>query len=128
MGPKLAKGCRNSPHGRRPDVRLQLVVAQRSRTEEDGHSIRDRTEIGISREKSDGLDCGESIALVAAHGTGVRMCWDYSCEDLIAMRAVSASRNCCRTSTRRTISAGRATTLTFNEIKSDLVLRNGARF
>src|SRR2546423_1219905 len=41
------------------------------------------TEIGISREKTEGLDVvAESIALVrSATAPGVRMRWDYSCED-----------------------------------------------
>ena len=41
------------------------------------------TEIGITREKPDGLDVvAESIALVrSATAPGVRMRWDYSCED-----------------------------------------------
>src|ERR1043165_977668 len=41
------------------------------------------TEIGITREKPEGLDVvAESIALVrSATAPGVRMRWDYSCED-----------------------------------------------
>ena len=47
----------------------------------------------------------------------------------IATRAAFASRNCSRTSTKSNYFAQDAQrTLTFTEIKSDLVLRNGARF
>src|SRR5438093_5613044 len=89
------------------------------------------TEIGISREKSEGLDVvAESIALVrSATAPGVRMRWDYSCEDPHCdargfrvkelLQDIDAANYFAQDAQR---------TLTFSEIKSDLVLRNGARF
>src|SRR6266446_3789824 len=71
------------------------------------------TEIGISREKAEGLDVvSESIALVrSATAPGFRFKELLQDTDEANYFAQDAQR-----------------TLTFHEIKSDLVLRNGARF
>ncbi len=89
------------------------------------------TEIGITREQPDKLDVvAESIALVrSATAPGVRHCWDYSLENPHRdMRGftVGALRQDTDESDYFALDAQR--TLSFNEIKSDLVLRNGARF
>ena len=89
------------------------------------------TEIGITREQPDTLDVvAESIALArSATAPGVRHCWDYSLENPHRdMRGftVGALRQDTDESDYFALDAQR--TLSFNEIKSDLVLRNGARF
>ncbi|MBM3848378.1 MAG: peptidase, partial [Verrucomicrobia bacterium] len=89
------------------------------------------TEIGITRDQPEGLDVvAESIALVrSATAPGVRHCWDYSLENPHRdMRGftVEELRQDTDESNYFALDAQRA--LTFHEIKSDLVLRNGARF
>jgi Pup amidohydrolase len=89
------------------------------------------TEIGIAREKEDNLDVvAESMALVrSATKSGVLMRWDYNCEDPHAdMRGfhVRELRQDTDEATYFTQDAERE--LTFVEIKSDLVLGNGARY
>src|SRR5229473_1762084 len=89
------------------------------------------TEIGITREKPDGLDVvAESIALVrSATAPGVRMCWDYSCEDPHCdARGFRVKELLQDIDEANYFAQDAQRTLTFNEIKSDLVLRNGARF
>jgi proteasome accessory factor A len=89
------------------------------------------TEIGITREKPDGLDVvAESIALVrSATAPGVRMRWDYSCEDPHCDARGFRVKELLQDSDESNYFAQDAQrTLTFHEIKSDLVLRNGARF
>ncbi len=89
------------------------------------------TEIGISREKTEGLDVvAESIALVrSATAPGVRMRWDYSCEDPHCdARGFRVKELLQDTDEANYFAQDAQRTLTFHEIKSDLVLRNGARF
>lgn len=89
------------------------------------------TEIGITREKPDGLDVvAESIALVrSATAPGVRMRWDYSCEDPHCdARGFRVKELLQDTDESNYFAQDAQRTLTFHEIKSDLVLRNGARF
>lgn len=89
------------------------------------------TEFGITRLTEDEVDVvAESIALVrAARDPGVRMRWDYSCEDphhdargfhVRELRQDTDEANYFEQDARRPLS--------FSEIKSDLVLSNGARF
>ncbi|MDB6092692.1 MAG: proteasome accessory factor [Verrucomicrobia bacterium] len=89
------------------------------------------TEYGISRERSEGIDVvAESIALVrSATAPGVRQRWDYRQEDphqdargfrVDALRQDTDEANYFAQDASRPLS--------FSEIKSDLVLRNGARF
>ena len=89
------------------------------------------TEIGIARDNAENLDVvAESIALVrSATEPGVRMRWDYESEDphadmrgfhVDALRQDSDEANYFAQDTQRE--------LTYVEIKSDLVLGNGARF
>lgn len=89
------------------------------------------TEFGITRPDTAELDVvAESIALVrAAREAGVRMRWDYSCEDphqdargfhVEELRQDTDEANYFEQDARRPLS--------FSEIKSDLVLSNGARF
>ena len=89
------------------------------------------TEFGITRHTEDEVDVvAESIALVrAARDPGVRMRWDYSCEDphhdargfhVRELRQDTDEANYFEQDARRPLS--------FSEIKSDLVLSNGARF
>jgi proteasome accessory factor A len=89
------------------------------------------TEIGITRARPEDLDVvAESIALVrSATAPGVRMRWDYSCEDphcdargfrVVALAQDADEANYFAQDAQRALS--------FHEIKSDLVLRNGARF
>ena len=89
------------------------------------------TEYGIARDTDEPYDVvAESIALVrAAASPGVRMRWDYGCED--PHRDMRGFR--VRELRQDTDEAGyraqdEARPLTFAEIKSDLVLSNGARF
>jgi proteasome accessory factor A len=89
------------------------------------------TEIGIAREKEENLDVvAESMALVrTATKSGVLMRWDYACEDPHAdMRGfhVEELRQDTDESTYFAQDAERE--LSFVEIKSDLVLGNGARY
>src|SRR5216117_4463504 len=89
------------------------------------------TEIGISREKSDGVDVvSESIALVrSATAPWVRMRWDYSCEDPHCdARGFRVKELLQDVDEANYFAQDAQRTLTFHEIKSDLVLRNGARF
>lgn len=89
------------------------------------------TEIGITRQNPERLDVvAESIALVrSATAPGVRMRWDYGCEDphcdargfhVEELRQDNDEGNYFAQDAQRTLS--------YQEIKSDLVLRNGARF
>jgi Pup amidohydrolase len=89
------------------------------------------TEIGITRERADEIDVvAESIALVrSATAPGVRQRWDYRHEDphqdargfrVDALRQDTDEANYFAQDASRPLS--------FSEIKSDLVLRNGARF
>jgi len=89
------------------------------------------TEIGIARDNAENLDVvAESIALVrSATEPGVRMRWDYGSEDphadmrgfhVDSLRQDSDEANYFAQDTQRE--------LTYVEIKSDLVLGNGARF
>jgi proteasome accessory factor A len=89
------------------------------------------TEIGITRERPEGIDVvAESIALVrSATVPGVRSRWDYRREDphqdargfrVEALRQDTDEANYFAQDASRPLS--------FAEIKSDLVLRNGARF
>ncbi len=89
------------------------------------------TEFGITRHTDAELDVvAESIALVrAAREPGIRMRWDYSCEDphhdargfhVRELRQDTDEANYFEQDARRPMS--------FSEIKSDLVLSNGARF
>jgi Pup amidohydrolase len=89
------------------------------------------TEIGIAREKEENLDVvAESMALVrTATKSGVLMRWDYECEDPHAdMRGfhVEELRQDSDEASYFAQDAGRE--LSFVEIKSDLVLGNGARY
>ncbi len=89
------------------------------------------TEYGISRQQEQPIDVvAESIALVrSAVSPGVRMCWDYSKEDPhLDMRGFRVQE--LRQDTDETFYSAEDVRrqLTFREIKSDLVLSNGARF
>ena len=89
------------------------------------------TEIGITREHPEGLDVvAESIALVrSATAPGVRHCWDYSLEDPHRdMRGFTVGELRQDTDESNYFALDSQRALTFHEIKSDLVLRNGARF
>jgi proteasome accessory factor A len=89
------------------------------------------TEFGIARDQEENLDVvAESMALVrSATKSGVLMRWDYECEDPHAdMRGfhVEALRQDVDEASYDARDAERA--LSFVEIKSDLVLGNGARY
>jgi len=89
------------------------------------------TEYGITREDPTGLDVvAESIALArVAHDEGVRMKWDYSCEDPhLDARGFRVKELRQDTDESNYVDQDRARLLSFTEIKSDLVLKNGARF
>src|SRR5213592_2750525 len=89
------------------------------------------TEIGISRAIPENLDVvAESIALVrSATAPGVRMRWDYSCEDPHCDARGFRVKELLQDNDEANYFAQDAQrALTFSEIKSDLVLRNGARF
>jgi len=89
------------------------------------------TEIGITRQDPEGVDVvAESIALVrSATAPGVRMRWDYSCEDPHCDARGFRVKELLQDSDEANYFAQDAQrALTFSEIKSDLVLRNGARF
>lgn len=89
------------------------------------------TEIGISREKPDGLDVvAEAIALVrAATAPGVRMRWDYQCEDphcdARGFRVKELMQD--RDEANYVVQDSRRR-LSVESVHSDIVLRNGARF
>lgn len=89
------------------------------------------TEIGITREVPDNVDVvAESIALVrSATAPGVRMCWDYSCEDPHCdARGFRVKELLQDVDEANYFAQDAQRPMTFTEIKSDLVLRNGARF
>lgn len=89
------------------------------------------TEFGITRDTQESIDVvAESIALVrAARETGVRMRWDYSCEDPhIDARGFRVSELRQDTDEANYFEQDASRPLSFSEIKSDLVLGNGARF
>lgn len=89
------------------------------------------TEIGITRQNPEGVDVvAESIALVrSAIAPGVRMRWDYSCEDPHCDARGFRVKELLQDSDEANYFAQDSQrALSFSEIKSDLVLRNGARF
>jgi proteasome accessory factor A len=89
------------------------------------------TEIGISRDTDQELDVvAESIALVrSATQAGVWMCWDYDSEDPHAdMRGFRVRELRQDTDEADYFAQDAQRELSFVEIKSDLVLSNGARF
>jgi len=89
------------------------------------------TEIGITRERPEGIDVvAESIALVrSATVPGVRARWDYRQEDPHQdARGFRVSELRQDTDEANYFAQDASRPLTFAEIKSDLVLRNGARF
>jgi proteasome accessory factor A len=89
------------------------------------------TEIGITRQQPEGVDVvAESIALVrSATAPGVRMCWDYRCEDPhMDARGFRVKELLQDVDEADYAGTDAARPLSFIEIKSDLVLRNGARF
>jgi proteasome accessory factor A len=89
------------------------------------------TEFGIARDIAGEYDVvAESIALVrAATEPGVRMRWDYACEDPHQdMRGFRVQELRQDTDESNYLALDAARPLSFTEIKSDLVLANGARF
>ncbi len=89
------------------------------------------TEIGISRDAEGELDVvAESIALVrSATEPGVWMCWDYNEEDPHAdMRGFRVQELRQDTDEANYFAQDAERELSFQEIKSDLALGNGARF
>src|SRR3989441_4080836 len=89
------------------------------------------TEIGISSDAAGEVDVvAESIALVrSATEPGVWMCWDYDCEDPhVDMRGFRVRELRQDTDEANYYAQDAARELSFVEIKSDLVLGNGARF
>jgi proteasome accessory factor PafA2 len=89
------------------------------------------TELGITRERPDGIDVvAESIALVrSTTAPGVRMRWDYSCEDPHCdARGFRVQELLQDIDEANYFAQDAQRALSFNEIKSDLVLRNGGRF
>src|SRR2546428_13088505 len=89
------------------------------------------TEIGITREKPENLDVvAESISLVrSATAPGVRMRWDYSCEDPHCDARGFRVKELLKDIDEAKYFAQEAQrTQTFNEIRCDLVLRNGVGF
>ena len=89
------------------------------------------TEIGISSDVEGEVDVvAESIALVrSATEPGVWMCWDYNCEDPhVDMRGFRVHELRQDTDEANYYAQDAARELSFVEIKSDLVLGNGARF
>jgi proteasome accessory factor A len=89
------------------------------------------TEIGITRGQPEGIDVvAESIALVrSATAPGVRQRWDYRHEDphqdARGFRVQELRQD---TDEANYFAQDASRPLSFSEIKSDLVLRNGARF
>jgi len=89
------------------------------------------TEIGIARDSEGDLDVvAESIALVrSAPKTGVWMRWDYQMEDPHAdMRGFRVEALRQDTDEANYFAADARRELSFEEIKSDLVMTNGGRF
>src|SRR5438552_8527393 len=89
------------------------------------------TEIGIFSDAPGEVDVvAESIALVrSATEPGVWMCWDYECEDPhVDMRGFRVHELRQDTDEADYYAQDAARQLSFVEIKSDLVLGNGARF
>src|SRR5436189_1571711 len=89
------------------------------------------TEIGIFSDAPGEVDVvAESIALVrSATEPGVWMCWDYDCEDPhVDMRGFRVHELRQDTDEADYYAQDAARQLSFVEIKSDLVLGNGARF
>jgi proteasome accessory factor A len=89
------------------------------------------TEIGIDRDNAEELDVvAESIALVrSATEPGVSMRWDYESEDPHAdMRGFHVEELRQDTDEANYFAQDSQRELSFIEIKSDLVLANGARF
>ena len=89
------------------------------------------TEIGITRDKEDNLDVvAESMALVrSATKSGVLMRWDYDCEDPHAdMRGWRVQELRQDNDESYYFAQDSERELSFVEIKSDLVLGNGARY
>src|SRR5882762_1886993 len=89
------------------------------------------TEIGITCDSSEEIDVvAESIALVrSATQPGVWMCWDYESEDPHAdMRGFRVPELRQDTDEANYFAQDAQRELTYVEIKSDLVLGNGARF
>jgi len=89
------------------------------------------TEIGIARDGDDNLDVvAESMALVrSATKSGVLMRWDYECEDPHAdMRGFHVEELRQDEDESFYFAQDAQRELTFVEIKSDLVLGNGARY
>jgi proteasome accessory factor A len=89
------------------------------------------TEIGIFSDAPGEVDVvAESIGLVrSATEPGVWMCWDYDCEDPhVDMRGFRVHELRQDTDEAGYVAQDAARELSFVEIKSDLVLGNGARF
>src|SRR3984957_8794342 len=89
------------------------------------------TEIGIARDSDENLDVvAESMALVrSATKSGVLMRWDYDCEDPHAdMRGFHVEELRQDTDEASYFAQDAERELSFVEIKSDLVLGNGARY
>src|ERR1700722_18588124 len=89
------------------------------------------TEIGIARGKEENLDAlAESMALVrSATKSGVLMRWDYGSEDPHAdMRGFHVQELRQDTDEANYYAEDSQRELSYVEIKSDLVLGNGARF
>ena len=89
------------------------------------------TEIGIARDAEENLDVvAESMALVrSATKSGVLMRWDYDCEDPHAdMRGFHVEELRQDTDEAYYFAQDAERELSFVEIKSDLVLGNGARY
>src|SRR5947207_6740755 len=89
------------------------------------------TAVGISSDVEGEVDVvAESIALVrSATEPGVWMCWDYNCEDPhVDMRGFRVHELRQDTDEANYYAQDAARELSFVEIKSDLVLGNGARF
>ncbi len=89
------------------------------------------TEIGISRQQPAEVDVvAESIALVrATKAPGVRMRWDYNCEDPHCdARGFRVKELLQDRDENHYFAQDAQRSLTFHEIKSDMVLRNGGRF
>jgi Pup amidohydrolase len=89
------------------------------------------TEFGIARDAQEEIDVvSESIALVrSATEPGVWMCWDYEGEDPHAdMRGFRVSELRQDSDESNYFAQDSERELSFVEIKSDLVLGNGARF
>src|SRR5690606_17023106 len=89
------------------------------------------TEYGITRERPEGIDVvEEAIGVVrTAHAPGVRDRWDYRYEDphqdARGFRVSSLQQDADEASY---VVQDAKRPLSFTELKSDLVLRNGARY